>query len=87
MIAEVVGPLPDLESLGLRLVDKVEFEDGQQTAIFKAENGKVFLCPAVWGLPDERPLIPLRKKAEVIASARAFLEREGLLSEDHNDAP
>ena len=82
MIAEVIVPLPDLESLGLQLVDKVEFEDGQQTAIFEAANGKVFLCPAVWGLPEERPLIPMRKRAEVIASAQAFLEREGLLREE-----
>ena len=84
MIAEVIAPLPlrDLEALGLRLVDKVEFEDGQQTAVFEATNGKVFLCPAVWGLPEEPPLIPTRKTAEVIASARAFLKREGLLNEE-----
>ena len=82
MIAEVIGPLPDLERLGLRLVDKVEFEDGQQTAIFETKNGRVFLCPAVWGLPEEPPLIPTRKRAEVIASARAFLKREGLLQEE-----
>ncbi len=80
MIAEVIVPRPDLESLGLRLVEKVE--DGQQTAIFEAANGKVFLCPAVGGLPDEPPLIPMRKKAEVIAAARAFLARDGLLREE-----
>lgn len=81
MIAEIIVPLPDLEVLGLRFREKVEFEDGHQTAVFEASNGKVFLCPAVWGLPDEAPLIPMRKRAEVIASARAFLKREGLLED------
>lgn len=81
MIAELIVPLPDLEGLGLRFREKIEFEDEHQTAVFETSNGKVFLCPAGWGLPDEASLIPLRKRAEVIASARAFLEREGLLED------
>ena len=86
MIAETMTPaeayFPDLERLGLRYVEKKEFEGGVQTSIFEAENGKIFLCPGVWGLPEEDPMLPARKIPEVLAAAREFLRREGLLPEE-----
>lgn len=78
MISELIQSFHSLEELGFRLVGKEEFEDGVQTAVFEAPNGKVFLAPAIWGLPEEPPRIAARHLPSVVDAAKAFLKTEGL---------
>lgn len=67
---------PTLEKLGLKFVKTVEWEDGVQQSVFETPKGRRFLCPGVWGLPDELPMIPQRILGGIIKAAEKTIAAE-----------